>query len=106
MVRRLMELHSSIDELLNQQKELSEKEKRCIENLKLAAKDTFTTINGKFILKYLFKLCLWNEADNNINSEVLIYKKGRRDIWTILRQIIPKDTLAEIEVHDDTELIN
>jgi hypothetical protein len=99
-----MQTNSRVDEILKNQKEAEEKQKKVVEDLKLVSKELFSTINGKFFLKYLKRLCLWDEQDLNINNEILIYKKGRRDIWTIIRNIIPKDILAQIEIFDDNEL--
>jgi hypothetical protein len=99
-----MQTNSRGDEILKNQKEAEEKQKKVVEDLKLVSKELFSTINGKFFLKYLKRLCLWDEQDLNINNEILIYKKGRRDIWTIIRNIIPKDILAQIEIFDDNEL--
>lgn len=99
-----MQTNSRVDEILKNQKEAEEKQKKVVEDLKLVSKELFSTINGKFFLKYLKRLCLWDEQDLNINNEILIYKKGRRDIWTIIRNIIPKDVLAQIEIFDDNEL--
>ena len=92
---------SKIDEILEKQKQADLREKKEIENLKLACKDIFATPNGKFFLKYLKRLCFWSEQDCNINNEILIYKKGRRDIWAIIRNVIPKDVLAQIEIYDE-----
>lgn len=96
-----MQTNSKVDELLKKQKEAEAKQKKEIEDLKLACKDVFSGVNGKFFLKYLKRLCLWSEQDLNINNDILIYKKGRRDIWTIIRNIIPKETLAQIEIFDE-----
>ena len=96
-----MQHNSKIDELLKKQQEAEEKEKKIIEDLKVVCKDIFSTPNGKFFLKYLKRLSFWSEQDLNINNEILIYKKGRRDIWAIIRNIIPKDVLAQIEIYDN-----
>jgi len=98
-----MQTNSKVDELLKKQREAEAKQKKEIEDLKLACQDVFSNVNGKFFLKYLKRLCLWSEQDLNINNDILIYKKGRRDIWTIIRNIIPKETLAQIEIFDDEE---
>ena len=95
-----MNSNSSIDEILKLQKETEEKQRKLTEDLKLACKKLFASTNGKFFLKYLKNLTLWSEQDNNINNEILIYKKGRRDIWAIIRNVIPKNILAEIEIYD------
>ena len=39
----------------------------------------------------------------NINTDVLAYKKGRRDSWLILRNLLPKDILAQIEIYDEAQ---
>jgi len=101
-----MQTNSKVDELLKKQKEAEEKQKKVIEDLKLASKEVFSTVNGKFFLKYLKRLCFWSEQDLNINNEILIYKKGRRDIWTIIRNVIPKEVLAQIEIYDEDDLLN
>lgn len=96
--------HSKIDELFEKQKQAEEKQKKIVENLKLSCKDIFSTPNGKFFLKFLKDMCFWSEQDRNINNEILIYKKGRRDIWAIIRNVIPKDVLAQIEIYDEVNL--
>lgn len=55
---------------------------------------------GRIILRFLKDVCLWDTTDENIDKDILAYKKGRRDIWAILRSFIPKDILAEIEIFD------
>ena len=94
---------SKIDEILEKQKQADLREKKEIENLKLACREVFTDVNGKLFLKFLKKISGWNDQDNNINNEVLIYKKGRRDIWAIIRNLIPKDVLVQIEIYDERE---
>lgn len=98
-----MQTNNKVDELLKKQREADEKQKKIVEDLKLACKDIFSTTNGKFFLKYLKRLSFWSEQDPNINSEVLLYKKGRRDVWAIIRNVIPKDVLAQIEIYDEIE---
>lgn len=105
-MHKFMQTNSKVDELLKKQKEAEEKQKKVIEDLKLASKEVFSTVNGKFFLKYLKRLCFWSEQDLNINNEILIYKKGRRDIWTIIRNVIPKEVLAQIEIYDEDDLLN
>lgn len=93
---------SKVDFLLEIKQEKIKQEKEEIKNLKLACKEVFSDVNGKFFLKFLKKICGWNDQDNNINPEMLIYKKGRRDIWAIIRNIVPKDVLAQVEIYDDS----
>lgn len=96
-----MQVNSKIDEIQKKQLEQAEKEQKLIADLKLCSQDIFSSKNGQFFLKYLKKLCLWSEQDLNINNEVLIYKKGRRDIWTIIRNVLPKEILAQVEIYDN-----
>lgn len=93
--------NSKIDEVFKRQQEKEQAEKELTENLKIACKEVFSDVNGKFFLKFLKDICFWAEQDPNINNEILIYKKGRRDIWAIIRNIIPPDILAQIEIYDD-----
>ncbi|MCD8378062.1 MAG: hypothetical protein LUB59_04660 [Candidatus Gastranaerophilales bacterium] len=95
---------SKVDSLLEKQAEAEKRKRKEIENMKLACKEAFKDVNGKIFLQYLKKICGWNDQDNNINNEILIYKKGRRDIWTIVRNILPKDVLAQIEIYGEDGL--
>lgn len=99
-----MQTNSKVDELLEKQRKADEKEKKLQEDLKVACQSIFSNPNGKFFLKYLKRMCFWSEQDLNINNEVLIYKKGRRDTWAIIRNIIPKEILAQIEIYDEEDL--
>ena len=92
---------SKVDDLLEKQAKAEERKRKEIENMKLICQEIFKDANGQYFLKYLKKLCGWNDQDNNINGEVLIYKKGRRDIWTVIRNIIPKDILAKVEIYNE-----
>ena len=51
-------------------------------------------------LQFIKDLCLWDCQEENIDKDILAYKKGRRDIWIIIRNFIPKDLLAEIEIYN------
>lgn len=95
---------SKVDELVEKQAEAEKRKKQEVENMKLVCKEIFDNPNGKFFLQFLKKSCGWNDQDNNINGEVLIYKKGRRDIWTIIRNILPKDILAQVEIYEEQKL--
>lgn len=89
---------TKVDEILAKEAEQKRKEEKEVEQLKIACKKIFSDKESIFFLEYLFKLCLWAEQDLNINNEILIYKKGRRDIWAIIRNVIPKNVLKEIEI--------
>lgn len=91
---------SKVDDIYKQEQEKFEREKQEIDNLKLACADVFSSSNGKYILRFLKKVSGWSEQDMNINTDVLAYKKGRRDIWLILRNLLPKDILAQIEIYE------
>lgn len=92
---------SKVDDVFQQQQEKIQREKQEIENLKLACSEVFSSTNGKYVLKFLKKISGWSEQDMNINTDVLAYKKGRRDSWLILRNLLPKDILAEIEIYSE-----
>ncbi len=91
------------DDLYEKQHKAEEKQKQEFENLKLCCKEVFSDVNGKYFLKFLNKLCNWAEEDNNINHDLLVYKKGRRDIWLIVRMLLPKDIVAQIEAYEETD---
>ena len=92
---------SKVDDVYKQEQEKLEREKQEIENLKIACSDVFSSNNGKYILRFLKKISGWNEQDMNINADVLAYKKGRRDSWLILRNLLPKDILTQVEIYDE-----
>lgn len=95
---------SKVDDLFEKQQKQQERERKEIENMKLVCKELFKGNNGYYFLMYLKKLCGWNDQDNNINGDVLIYKKGRRDIWTVIRNLLPKDILAQVEIYNENKL--
>lgn len=99
-----MESQSTVDNLFRKQAEREKQKKQKIENMKLVCKEVFNDVNGKFFLQFLKTICGWNDQDNNINPEILAYKKGRRDIWNIIRNILPKDVLAQVEIYEEYKL--
>ena len=94
---------SKVDEILEQQRKAEQQNEQKTENLKLACKEIAESKNGQYLLKFLYEISGWAEQDCNINSEVLIYKKARRDYWSIVRNIIPLNVLAQIEIYGDIE---
>ena len=68
--------------------------------LKVACKNAFQDTNVKYVFKFIKKISLWGVQDEEITPNSLIYKKGRSDIWAIIRNIIPKDVLAQIEIYE------
>lgn len=96
-----MQFKSKVDEIIEKAKDAEEKEIQFTSDMKTVCQELFSSNNGKFFLKYLKKLSFWSEQDTNINPEILIYKKGRRDTWAILRNVIPKDILAQVEIYSE-----
>ena len=86
----------------NQQKAESERQKR-IKNLKLALSESTKDVNVKFFLKFLKEACFWSELDDNINHDTIIYKKSRRDLWAVIRTLLPKKVLTQIEILEENE---
>lgn len=95
---------SKVDEIREQQQQAEQQNEQKTENLKIACKEIAETTNGQYLLKFLYEISGWAEQDCNINSEVLIYKKARRDYWSIVRNIIPPNILARIEIYGDIDL--
>ena len=96
-----MKIKSKIDEIINSQKKKQEEQDRKFQELKAACGNIFQSRNGKIFLKFLKDLCLWDEQDCNINNDNLAYKKGRRDIWVIVRNLLPKELLVNIEIYNN-----
>ena len=97
----LFGVNTKIEEIFKQRKEDIKKQKIEDDKLKLCCSKIFSSHEGKVVLKYLKKISLFHEQDLNINSETLIYKKGRRDIWLIFRNFLPVQVLAQVEIFDD-----
>jgi hypothetical protein len=81
--------------------EAQEKQKKELDSLKLACKEIFKGNNGLHILKFIKTTCLWDSENTNIDKDLLAYRAGRRDIWLILRSLLPKDILAQVEIYDE-----
>ncbi len=95
---------TDIDKLLEKQQQADERQKRELENLKLCCFQIFNDVNGKYFLRFMKRICCWAEEDMNINHDTIVYKKGRRDVWLILRTLLPKEVLAQIEIYDEDVL--
>lgn len=101
-----MEYNKNIADKLEEQRQIqAEKQLKEETVLKQCLKKVVETKEGRIFLKYLNQLCLWSEQDLNINLEYLTYKKGRRDIWILIRQLIPQETLVDIEIKDNIKII-
>lgn len=70
------------------------------EKLMFTASKIFSNKNGVYLLKFLKKICLWDSENTNVDKEILAYRAGRRDVWLILRTLIPKEILADVEIYN------
>ena len=95
----LLNQKSQIDKIETNINEKIAKQQEEIEKLKLACNEIFSNQNGKFFLNYLKNFCGWNSQDMNINLDVLAYQKGKRDVWILIRNVLPKNLLADIEIY-------
>ncbi len=100
----LLNSKTKMDEIYKKQEEKIQREKQQVEKLKLACSEIFSNSNGKYFLNFIKNYCGWNSQDMNINPEVLIYQKGKRDVWVLIRNILPKNLLAEIEIYSEQNL--
>ena len=100
----LLNSKTKMDEICKKQEEKIQREKQQVEKLKLACSEIFSNSNGKYFLNFIKNYCGWNSQDMNINPEVLIYQKGKRDVWVLIRNILPKNLLAEIEIYSEQNL--
>lgn len=100
----LLRSKTKIDEITKRQQEKEQREKQQVEKLKLACSEIFSNPNGKYFLEFLKNYCGWNSQDMNINPEVLIYQKGKRDVWVLMRNILPKKLVAEIEIYSERNM--
>ncbi len=92
---------TQIEKILKEQQEKTKKQIEEIGKLKLACSEIFSNQNGKYFLNFLKNYCGWNSQDMNINNDVLAYQKGKRDVWILIRNVLPKDLLAEIEIYGE-----
>ena len=87
------------DVIEEQRKEVKKFKEEEFKNLQIACKEVFKGNEGFLILKFLKNTCLWDSQNTNIDDGILKYQKGRRDVWLILRQLLPKDILAQVEIY-------
>lgn len=97
-------IKTNIDKLQEAAEKQAEHAKLLDEAYKKCFESALSTQNGKCAFQLLHKLSLWDEISDNDTSESLIYKRGRRDMWNIIRQYIPKKVLAEIEIYKEHEI--
>lgn len=90
---------------MEQAEKSKENEKLLNEKYKQCFAKTLETEEAKCVFQLLNKLSLWDEISDSDTKESLIYKKGRRDLWVMIRQYIPNSVLAEIEIYKQHEII-
>lgn len=74
------------------------------ENIKLCFSKATETKEGKMAFKYIKNISCWDSEELNVDSSVLAYQKGRRDTWMLIRQFLPKELLADIEVYNKYDI--
>ena len=83
-----------------EKKELEKQKQEEYEKLRIACKEIFKGNNGLYFLNFLKNTCLWDSQNTNIDDGILKYHKGRRDVWLIIRALIPKDVLTRVEIYN------
>lgn len=97
-------MKTNIEKLQELQEKQAQDAKVLDEKYKQCFAKALSTEQGKCAFQLLHKLSLWDEMSDNDTSESLIYKRGRRDMWNMVRQYIPKKVLAEIEIYKQYEI--
>ena len=94
-----MILKDKVDELKQKRKEKQRQQQEYIDNLKISATNLFKGENGVFFLKFIMNFCGWNEQSIDITPNDLLYKKGKRDVWVAIRNILPPEVVANVEIY-------
>lgn len=95
----MFNFRTKTDAIEEAKKQAIEKQNEEMRNLQIACREIFNNQNGLYVLKFLKKICNW-ECESNTDANTLLYRGGRRDIWLILRTLLPKDVLAQVEIYD------
>lgn len=95
-----------VDELDNKTNVQQEKNQKFIENLKKCFIAATKETEGYKAFKYIKKICLWDEKYFQTTAEQELYKKARRDVWLLIREYIPDNVLANIEIKDKTDIFD
>lgn len=90
---------TEIDKLLDASKKADERKKKRDEYYKQCFNKVSQSIEGKYVLQLIKNLSLWDRETTNATQDSLAYERGRRDMWLLIRQFVPKDTLAQIEIY-------
>ena len=96
----MKEIKTKLEEIENKQKEEKEKNAEIEEKIKKCFQFATEKKGGLIAFKIINLLCLWSETTANTNSENELYKRGRRDIWNLIRRYIPQEKLAKIEIFE------
>lgn len=90
---------NKVDELQKKRKEKLAEQQQYVNDLKTAIDNLQEEKNLIFFLKFINKICGWNEQSVDITPNELIYKKGKRDIWVALRNVLPRKVVAKVEIY-------
>ena len=100
----MKEFKNKLDQIKEVEDKQAQKQKELDEKLKICFASALKTKEGQIAFKLIKKLSLWDEASVNTSAEGELYKRGRRDMWLMIRQYIPKKILAQIEIFDEFKL--
>lgn len=100
----MQDISTKVDQIKKAEKEQQEKQQQIDEKLKICFASAVATKEGIIAFKLIKKLSLWDEPCSNTNVDSEIYKKGRRDMWLMIREYLPPDILAKIEIYEKLKL--
>lgn len=93
------------DEIEQRKADEEKKQKAYEEAVKTCFKAVGNTEEGKCVLQLIKNLSLWDSEQNNVEQQALAYERGRRDNWLLIRQFIPAEVLAEIEIYNKHNIV-
>lgn len=100
----MRDFKTKVEQIKSIENNQAQKQAELDEKLKTCFKAAVETKEGIIAFKLIKKLSLWDEASVNTSAENELYKRGRRDIWLMIRNYLPKKILAQIEVFDEFKL--
>lgn len=100
----MQEVKTKVEENKKFEKEQKEKQQKIDEKLKTCFAAALSTKEGMIAFQLIKKLSLWDEPCSSTNVDSEIYKKGRRDMWLMIREYLPPDILAKIEIYEKLNL--
>lgn len=98
------ETQTSIDNLMIKQRQAEKRKQEKEEALRKCFAKALETPEGKCAFKYIKKISLWDKENRNVDQQVVSYLQGRRDNWLLIRQFLPREVLAQIEIFDDYDI--